>query len=78
MLPGMSTLIAQPVRDLVREAVMPPGPTPPAQPPGPEPDPAPLPGPEPLPPTPIDPPGLPDYVDVPPVRPIDGGVVRLN
>lgn len=59
-------------RSLVREAVMPPDPTPPAQPPEPGPDPDPPPGPGPGPaPSPIEP-NLPEYVDVPPVKPIDG------
>jgi len=59
-------------RNPVQEAVMPPDPTPPAQPPNPGPDPDPPPGPGPAPaPSPIEP-GLPEYVDVPPVQPIDG------
>jgi hypothetical protein len=61
-------------RGLVREAVMPPDPTPPAQPPppGPDPDLPPGPGPGPVPaPEPIEP-NLPEYIDVPPVQPIDG------
>jgi len=68
----MSILISRSVRSPV-DMVMPPDPTPPAEPPGPSPDPDPLPAPGPgeVPvPIPIEP-GLPDYVDEPPVRPID-------
>jgi len=57
----------------IEDMVMPPDPTPPAEPPrpSPDPDPLPVPGPGPVPvPIPIEP-GLPDYVDVPPVKPID-------
>lgn len=55
----------------IASMVMPPDPTPPAEPPRPSPDPDPLPGPGPGPePIPIEP-SLPEYVDVPPVQPID-------
>jgi hypothetical protein len=65
----MSILIFQYSR--IAEDVMPPDPTPPAEPPRPPPDPEPLPIPGPVPvPIPIEP-SLPDYVDVPPVRPMD-------
>lgn len=68
---AMAILIFQYPPSVAR--VMPPDPTPPAEPPRPppDPDPLPVPGPGPVPvPIPIEP-SLPDYVDVPPVKPID-------
>jgi hypothetical protein len=68
----MSILISRSVR-APADRVMPPDPTPPAEPPrpSPDPDPLPVPGPGPVPvPIPIEP-SLPEYVDEPPVQPID-------